>query len=57
MSDYNQEGQGKQDSKGQQPAPKNAGQKPPSKPGQQEDLPDQSDQESRGGTKARSTGP
>jgi hypothetical protein len=47
MSDYNQEGQGKQDPKGHQPAQKGGGQTPPPKPGQQTDLPDQSDLKNR----------
>lgn len=41
-SNYNQKEQGRQNPKGQQPARKDGGQKPPPKPGQQDDLPDQS---------------
>jgi hypothetical protein len=41
MSNYNQEGQGKPDQK-QQGNKLGAGQTPPPKPGQQNDLPDQS---------------
>ncbi|MBN9598602.1 MAG: hypothetical protein J0G28_02865 [Afipia sp.] len=42
MSDYNQKDQGKQNPKGHQPARKGGGQTPPPKPGQQNELPDQS---------------
>lgn len=46
MSNYNQVGQGRPDQK-QQGDKLGAGQNPPPKPGQQADLPDQSDQKSR----------
>ena len=47
MSDYNREGQGKQNPKGHQPARENSGQNPQPKPGQQQSMPDQSDQKSQ----------
>ncbi len=47
MSDYNREGQGKQNPKGHQPAPEDAGQNPPPNPGQQQSLPDRSDLKSK----------
>lgn len=46
MSNYNQVGQGKLDQK-QQGNTLGAGQNPPPKPGQQADLPDQSNQKSQ----------
>ncbi|MBN8968583.1 MAG: hypothetical protein J0G95_08995 [Rhizobiales bacterium] len=46
MSNYNQKGQGKPNQK-QQGNKLGAGQNPPPKPGQQADLPDQSNQKSQ----------
>jgi hypothetical protein len=47
-SNYNQRSQGQQNPKGSQPARKGGGQKPPPKPGQQDDLPDQSNLHNEG---------
>ncbi len=48
-SNYNQDSQGQQNPKGQQPAQQGVGQKPSPKPGQQDNLPDQSNVRSQAG--------